>query len=347
MEVTANNLPDYLTECARAGITSMIHGSPAIGKSNIVQQFADNNNLEMIDVRLSQSDPIDLGGVLTFNADRTKGELLPLAMFPVESDPLPAGKNGWVLFLDEITSAHLTVQAAAFKLTLDKKVGQFNLHKNVVIICAGNLTTDKAIVTKLSTPMQSRLAHFTLKINNPAWLVWAALAKIDHRIMSFIRFKPDILYRFDPDHNGDTYPSPRTWEFANRFIKQWTKIENEHIPLIASVIEEGPAREFFVFCKIYEELPSIEDIKADPQNVNIKNDPSNQYAISGLVAHHLKPENASSLMQFVARLPIEFQIITVKDATSKHKKLMAEPAVYAWTKKNAKEFSPITSNRAA
>ena len=318
-----------------------------MGKSAIVQQFADNNRLEMIDIRLSQSDPIDLGGVLTFNKERTKGELLPLGMFPVEGDTPPESKVGWVLFLDEITSAPLAVQAAAFKLTLDKMVGMHKLHPNVVLICAGNLTTDKAIVNKLSTPMQSRLAHFTLKINNPAWLIWAAGALIDHRIMAFIRFKPDILYRFDPNHNGDTYPSPRTWEFANRFIRHWETIDSDNIPLIASVIEEGPAREFFVFCKIYEDLPSIQNIKADPQNVIIANNPSSQYAISGLVAHHLEPKSAATLMQIVERLPIEFAIITMKDALKKHKNLMKEPAVYEWTKRNAKEFSPVISNKAA
>ena len=347
MEVSATELPELLTECARADITSMIHGSPALGKSNIVEQFAKANNLKMIDVRLSQSDPIDLGGVLTFNKDRTKGELLPLGMFPVVGDPLPEGKNGWVLFLDEITSAPLTVQAAAFKLTLDKKVGEHSLHKNVVIICAGNLTTDKAIVNKLSTPMQSRLAHFTLKVSQPAWLVWAAGAKIDHRIMAFIRFKPEILYRFDPNHDGDTYPSPRTWEFANRFVKPLVEVATKSIPLIASVVEEGAAREFFVFCKIYGELPNIEDIQRDPENVKVTNDPSSQYAISGLVSHHLAKKTADQLMKFVARLPIEFQIITVKDAIKRNPKISAEPAIYKWMQKNAEEFSPIASNKAA
>ena len=38
----------------------MIHGSPGIGKSDVIRQIAKQRGLELIDLRLSQLDPVDL-----------------------------------------------------------------------------------------------------------------------------------------------------------------------------------------------------------------------------------------------------------------------------------------------
>ena len=41
----------------------MLHGSPGVGKSQVVKQVADKLGIDMIDLRLSQLDPVDLRGV--------------------------------------------------------------------------------------------------------------------------------------------------------------------------------------------------------------------------------------------------------------------------------------------
>ncbi|OZB41166.1 MAG: hypothetical protein B7X50_07665 [Alishewanella sp. 34-51-39] len=132
-----------------------------------------------------------------------------MSTFPLESDEVPKGYNGWLLFLDEFTSATRAVQASAYKLVLDRMVGDHYLHKNVAIVCAGNLETDGAIVEAMSTALQSRLVHFEVAVDSECWLEWAVKNDIDHRITSYIRFKPDNLYTFKADHTDKTYGSPR------------------------------------------------------------------------------------------------------------------------------------------
>lgn len=60
MIVNSNGAVELITNAMKAGLTSMIHGDPGIGKSSIVKEIADKYKLHMIDVRLSQCDPVDL-----------------------------------------------------------------------------------------------------------------------------------------------------------------------------------------------------------------------------------------------------------------------------------------------
>ena len=129
--------------------------------------------------------------------------------FPIEGDAIPKGYSGWLILFDELTSAVPALQAAAYKILLDRMVGLHKLHKNVALMAAGNLETDNAIVHPMSTALQSRLAHLELVVDAMEWVNWAASNQIDHRITSYINFKPGNLYTFSPDHTDNTYASPR------------------------------------------------------------------------------------------------------------------------------------------
>ena len=203
--------------------------------------------------------------------------------FPIEGDDIPKGCDGWLLFLDEINSAALQVQAAAYKLIGDRKVGNQSLHPNVAIMGAGNLQTSGAVVNRLSTAMQSRLTHFEIQLDTDAWLKWAGANNINHMIMSFIGFKPLNLMRFKADHDDHTFPCPRTWENTSKMLNNWEEFPVKKLPVIAGTIGEGMAREFLGYCQIYDRLPSRQELINNPTTVDIPNEPSVKWAISGLI----------------------------------------------------------------
>ena len=343
MKVNSIELKDLVKEALEAQLVPMISGSPAIGKSDIVRQVAKDFDLKVIDIRLSQSDPTDLAGFPKL--DGKKATYVPIDTFPIEGDPLPINPEtnkeyaGWLIFLDEINSGALAVQAAAYKLALDKMVGQHKLHKNVAIVAAGNLMTDKAIVNRMSTAMQSRLAHFELIVDPPIWRKWATANNIDYRIISFIGFKPESLYQFKPDHNGNTYPSPRTWEFLNRIVKKYDKeIPASRIPLMASVIDEAAAREFYAYAQVFENLITIPQIIANPTGIPVPEEPSIKYALSGSIGQHLTKDNAPQLMPFVSRMPIEFQILSLQIGLERNKEILQTQVVKDWVTVNSEEL---------
>lgn len=322
-----------LASYIRAKLVPMLVGSPGCGKSQIIYKIAEDYNLKVIDLRLSQCDPTDLAGFPTIQGNRA--DYVPMQHFPIEGDRLPEGYSGWLLFLDEATSAPPAIQAAAYKLILDRMVGSHHLHKKVAIVCAGNLETDNAIVQPMSTALQSRLVHLELVVDAQEWTNWAAENGIDHRISDYIKFKPGQLFTFSPDHTDKTYACPRTWEFANRVLQVTEDGDAQRLPMLAGTLSEGVAREFITYMKIYNDLPKLEQIVASPASVAVPSEPSILFALTGSLAHNATQDNFSQLMKFIQRLPVEFQVVTMRETVRRNKALLSHLAIQKWVSDSA------------
>ena len=336
MELSTKDIPEAVVDVLYAGKVPFIKGSPGIGKSDIIRQVAENLNLKVIDFRLSQADPTDLQGFP--GVENKRSTFYPSEVFPIEGDEVPNGYNGWLLFLDEMNSAPLSVQAAAYKLCLDKQVGSHNLHKNVAIVGAGNLSTDKAITQRIGTAMQSRLVHFTMAVDPNAWLKWANANGIDHRITSFIEYRKELLHKFDPSHADDTFACPRTWSFLSDIINGKEKLSHINVVTAAGTVGEGCALEFKGFSEIYQSLPKIKDIISKPETVKIPNEPSVHYALAGLISYEVNENNINNLAKFVERLPADFQVVTWKSSVRRNPEIIETPYIDDWITKNAKEM---------
>ena len=340
IQIKISQAISMLTKFIRAGLVPMLRGSPGMGKSSIVHQIAKEYNLKVIDLRLSQCDPTDLMGFPNIKDD--KACYVPMETFPIEGDALPINKEtkapyaGWLLFLDEFNGASIAVQASAYKLVLDRMVGVHHLHKNVAIVCAGNLETDNAIVNPMSTAMQSRLVHMELVSDLVEFTDWCAANNIDHRISDYARFKPGNVYSFKPDHTDHTYACGRTWEFANRILGVTTGLDDpDLLPMLSGAISEGVAREFLGFCKIYQDLPKPREIEMSPETIKVPDEPSILFALTGSISHNANKDTFGQIMKFVNRLPVEFQVVTLRETVRRNKTMLGHPAVQKWVAESA------------
>ena len=336
IEISASESIDALNTVLTAGLTPILIGSPGIGKSDIVKSVAKMHNLKLIDIRLAQSDPTDLNGFPTLQDEGTRMDYAPPKTFPLEHlDSVPTGYDGWLLFLDEINAAPPAIQAAAYKLVLDRQIGAHNLHKRVAIVCAGNKATDKAIVNRLSTAMQSRMIHLNLMVDTDSWLEWANTNDIDHRVISFVKFRPELLHKFNPNHADDTFASPRTWEFASKIIINREVISQVDHAVLVGTVGEGPALEFRAFLEVYKDLPDIDTMINEPTTVKIPNEPGHQYAMTTLISHNAKEDTIAPLMIIIKKLPIEFQVVVLKEISATNPALRKHAVIEAWIALNA------------
>lgn len=312
--ITPKQAYDEILSCVSVGLTPLLTSSPGIGKSSLVQQLAREYNLKLIDLRLSQCTPEDLQGFPMRTGN--KATFTPFDIFPLQGEEIPEGYEGWLLFLDEATSASKAVQAAAYKLILDRMVGSFKLHDQVAIVAAGNKASDKAVVNQLSTALQSRLIHFELEADPNEWTEHALKNGFDHRIISFITYMPSKLMDFRPDHQDKTFPCPRTWEFLSRLIKD-KPVLPEHGARIAGTIGQGVAIEFMTFVKEFDRLPKLEDILANPGLVEVPREAGTKYAAISMLIERLDDNNLSPVLDYVNRYDIEFQIVFSRGANAK------------------------------
>lgn len=321
-------------------LVPMLHGAPAIGKSDIIREIAHDGSLQVIDVRLSTYDPADMNGLPNFrnNGKRTIAEYVGFDVFPVAGDELPEGKKGWLLFLDELPSAAPAVQAAAFKLILDRYVGQTKLHDRVFIVAAGNTEDDGAIVNPLPTPLQSRMINFMVKTNAKCFLAYALPRGLDYRISAFLEFKPDYVHKFDPNHDDMTFAAPRTWMFLNTLIKG-VPVSKDDEALVAGCISSAGAKEFLAFVKLYDITPKISEIVNSPKTAPCpQNNPSLLFAVAGSLAEHATPKNLPALVEYIERMPMEFQVVTFRQIIGRNDTLANESCMDDWIEKHSDEI---------
>ena len=130
--VSPNEAKSALTHCIKLQRPIMMWGAPGIGKSDIVKQIADAEGREVIDIRLPLWEPTDIKGIPYYNSKENNMVWASPAELP--TDP----KSKAIVFLDELNSAAPAVQAAAYQLILNRRVGQYHLPEGVSIVAAGN-----------------------------------------------------------------------------------------------------------------------------------------------------------------------------------------------------------------
>lgn len=327
----------------KKGLVPMIHGSPAIGKSDIVRQIAAKFGLLVIDVRLSTYDPADMNGLPNFTMKGTRNiaEYVPFDIFPTEGMEVPEGYNGWLVFLDELPSAGPSLQAAAFKLILDRMVGQTPLHRKVAMVAAGNMEDDGAIVNPLPTPLQSRMINFAVYTDLECFMKYALPKGLDYRIAAFLEFKPEFVHHFKPDHDDLTFSAPRTWMFLDKLIRGEAIDDGNDLPLVAGCVSTSVGIEFMSFCKIFNEVPKLADIIANPKTArcpNADSNPSLVFAVAGSLSQHANKNNIDKIVQYVERIPMEFQVVVFRQIIGRDDKLIDEPAMDDWVKRNSQEI---------
>ena len=339
----AEQAKKFVLDCMDVDEVAFMRGSPGVGKSAIVRAIAEERNLLVRDIRLSQSDPTDLNGFPRIT-EEGKATYAPMDTFPLETDDFPtkadgSAYDGWLLFLDEFTSAPPSVQAAAYKVLHEKEVGMYKLHPSCAIVCAGNKESDNAVVYQQSTAIQSRVIHFELNTDPKKWDEWAVSAGVHHTVRDYVKYKPQMLNNFDPEHTDDTFACERTWEKVSKFMHLWGgQIPASKVTLLSGTIGKGVANEFFQFTKIYKDLPTLGQIAADPKGTRVPKEPGTLYAITGTIAAHVTVKEISPVVEYVSRFPLEFQVICLQEVIQKDASMTADPAMKAWIKTNMKRL---------
>lgn len=324
---TPRQVRGFMVDTMLAGLVPFVQSSPGVGKSSITMSIANEYNAEMIDHRLSTSAPEDLSGLPRFD-EKGHARFSPFAdLFPLEDRELPEDKDGWILFLDEFNSAPKEVQAAAYKLILDRKVGQHKLHEKVMICAAGNKATDRAITNKLSTAMQSRLVHLELRHDFTEWLEDVAIPQnYDSRIIAFLSQFEGKLMDFRPDHNEKTFCCPRTWEFVNRLIKNKPVLTQAHAPLLAGTITSGIATEFITYTEIFKELITIEEVMKDPHGCRLPNSVAGFWAMTTHLLEKVNDQTLDNIFTYVMRFEMSFYVLFGRMLMTRYPKMRAHPA---------------------
>ncbi len=288
-----------------------IWGSPGIGKSSIVKEIARVNSMEFIDLRLSLLDPTDLKGIPFFDAESREGVWAKPSFLPSSDD-----ESRGILFLDEINTAPPAVQASAYQLILDRRVGEYELPSGWSIVAAGNKESDRGVVYKMPPPLANRFVHFEMEVDFEDWKQWAYSRGVHSSIIAFLAYDKSMLFRFDPTSNQKSFATPRSWEFVDSIIDSGISKELL-LESISGAVGREVAVDYMSFRRVMGDLPDLEAIlRGDIKSID-SNDPKLIMALSVGLINLLKEsderERLDNLLKFSLSLQDEYSIMLIKD----------------------------------
>jgi len=309
-------------------LVPLVLGAPGEAKSSMARSIAEEFNLEYVDIRLTQKEPQDLNGFPEIRNGRAS--YVPMDDIPLEGDPLPQGKQGWLINFDELTSAHAQIQAAAYKILLDRKVGRHNIHSKCLMLGCGNQLENNAIVEEMSTALISRLAIVNCKLGWEEWVDWAQSAGVPWEVCAFVSYMPTRFNTFNPE-SREPYACARTWHFAGNYLGPLQRASKDtRVKALATVLGMGVASEFAAFLDHCANLPKLSEIEAAPATAYVPREASHRYAVTGMLIGHTNDMNFPAVMQYMERMTPELQVIYLRQVIAKVPSIKRKPAFITW-----------------
>lgn len=322
----SSDITKALGVCIAAQRPAFIWGPPGVGKSDTVAQVAASMEAELRDVRLNLMDPTDIKGFPVPDLENQQMHWLPANFLPpmqIKKDvkitakktemQLVANDSKGILFLDELNQAPPSVQAASYQLLLNRQVGDYKLPDGWAMVAAGNRETDRSNAQRMPAALSLRLTHLDYDVNVDDWCDWALDQgdKVPVELLAFIRFRPDLLHAFDATQRSS--PNPRGWFFCGQYTNSGL---DKHLEfgMMTGTVGEAAAGEYQAFLQVFRELPSVDQIKLDPDNAPISDKPAVKFAIGAALAAATTKDVFGRFMNYMGRMDPEWLITYVRDA---------------------------------
>lgn len=320
-----SDLIEVLPEMLQARRPIFIWGKSGIGKSSVVAQVARTMERQLNDMRLSQIDSLELRGFPVPDLKTKRMGWLPSPDLPRQDDP-PG-----ILFLDECNGAMPQVASAAYQLILDHRIGEYTLPDHWSIVAAGNNVGDRGITHQMPAPLNNRFVHLDMEINADDWHKQAAADGISLEVRSYLRLKGEsALHAYDPVVNPRSFPTPRSWYFADEVFKLKNLKPSAKLELLKGTVGEGHAAEFTGFVRDIAAMPDIDSILMNPEKAKLPGTQPVMHAVVTTLSDKTTTANFDRVMLYVKRLPKEIQVVYVRSAIDKDERVTNTRSYKDW-----------------
>jgi hypothetical protein len=306
----------------------LLLGKPGGGKSDLARAIGRDLKFDkVVEFNASLRDPVDLLGTPNNQGETTRWKK------PDDLAQLEHGRN--LLIIEELTDCTQQMQNACCGLIYDGKVGELDLSSSqTYIIASGNRTEDKSGAFRLSTKLGNRMRILDFDVSLDDWCEWAIdnlPEETGYKVVQFLRFKPDLLDAFDP--NARISPTPRAWARASLVP---TNLRSDlYFANVAGDVGEGAAAPFTAFCRLFDSMPNPDEIMMNPSKAEVPTKMDVLYALTGAIAHRINKDNFDRAIEFIDRLPPEFNVMCVQDAMKMKPEIKHTKAFVSWAVKNS------------
>lgn len=285
------------------GQIPMLWGLPGIGKSASVYAIA--GEAQIFEVRLALVNPLELTG---YDLPSPEGGTVycPPVLLPEQS----AIQS--IIFWDELLQAPPAIQALASQPLYTQpgqplRIGRYVGPKNVRQIVASNRESDRAIVYRMPSHLQSRLVHLDIECT------WQGCRDYANRhwhstICALLEWMPELLHTWNPSASGHTYACPRSWEMLSQSLKHGLPSHDRIIGTIGDVAGNAYAN----LLELLPNLPKISEIINNPMETKVPATIGEQCLIGHNAYRELSVSTADAIWTYISRLPAELTRVFIE-----------------------------------
>ncbi len=329
-----SSLVRLLSHAFRNRLKVLVVSAPGLGKSALVTLAAQMAEADLVVMHPAVSDPTDFKGMpaVIQQAGRSLAEFLPFGNLRklVEADKLT------ICFIDDIGQAPHAVQAAIMQLIHAREVDGQRISDHVVFVGATNDSSHMAGVTSILEPVKSRWHTIVnLEADVDEWVQWAVGAgNMPPEIVAFARLRPGYFTEpFKPTKELRNSPSARTIEA----VGLWLKAGIDDLEVLSGAVGPAFAGELVAFLQVYRSMPDLDTIIAHPDSAPIPSnaDASLRMALCIALSYRANKSNFAAIITYLERLPQEYTVMAIRDATARDKDLNSHRAYTTWTLKSS------------
>lgn len=324
--ISMSKVFDAMMAIVAGGESPCLIGASGIGKTQVVGQLANAIDADGVLVHLMSSSPEDLKFPVVDVVNETV-TFIPAKQFM-------AGKKRKLFFWDEVTHAPTSLQSICYGVFEGNRIGDYTLPADSIHIAAHNRQSDKGVHNRIPHPLRRRWIELHVEPDLAAWEAWARKAGVDPLVIGFVKWRPEFLYQ-DMQHE-QLSPDPRAWAKLSNIIAANPGIAPDILhAIVEGKIGEAVGSEFIAFLRLYQSLPSLDAIIADPMRAKLHNNPGTMYAIAAGLSRKMTVANIGACIKYLNRMATEqnaaeFGVLAVKDAVLRDKALKGTPEATKW-----------------
>lgn len=302
----------------------LVESSPGLGKTQITAQAAKALEVGFKAIHAPLLQPEDYGLPVIDKASGDVNFVVSKDKFPIEGADC---EEEGIFLIDELSQADNSAQKILANLIQEREIHGKRLKKGWVIVATGNRQSDRAGANRILGHLGNRLTRIEMEASLDDWVEWALTNEVNPEVISFIRFRPELLSNYEP--NQDINATPRAWaEGVSQVLGKIPK--SLEFEVFKGDVGEGPAAEFIAFLRTYRNLPNLDNIIKDPKKEKVPTDPATIYALCGALAYKTTTVNFSKIMTYMSKIPPEYVLLYVKDASTKNPDIFHTKEYIKW-----------------
>jgi len=259
-----------------------IAGAPGIGKTQSMYAIAKELNMNIIQISLPELATEELSGLPEFVEAKHMDPYSTTGMIGSQSTTwtvpqiiensnrlaAEAGKDGCILFLDDLHRISMAVAPYLYGLLGERKLGSYKLDKRVAIMAAMN-DSEEAGFSGIDSPIKDRIGILPIKFDFDYW--FNNFGKGLHfYVASFLKTHSSYVQE-DESTLIEQFGSPRSWShLANEFELYDLEFIKDNVTFLAKQkVSNAASNELAKHIAYVEAIDFTQKIKAKA-SINIK-----------------------------------------------------------------------------